>query len=84
MAKDKVMPAQEADRPPIRSSGADGLPHPHRDAQDSDEGGRPTVPKTAGAPLASESPLDSRVANRNAGRPRQASTTPRPTDKPLG
>ncbi|TPM96602.1 hypothetical protein [Mesorhizobium sp. B2-1-3A] len=83
MAKDKPMQAKQSDRPPVRSPGADGLPHPRRDAEDSDDGAKPTAPKTAGAQEASESPLDSRVANRNAGRPRQAGATPRPIDKPL-
>jgi len=78
------MPAKQSARTPVTSPGADGLPHPRRDAEDSDPGAMPTAPKTAGAKEASGSPLDSRIANRNAGRPRQAGATPRPTDKPLG
>ena len=83
MAKDKPVSAGPTATPPVRSPDAAGLPHPRRDAEDSDSGARPTAPKTAGAPVASRSPLDSRIANRNAGRPRQAGTTPRPTDEPL-
>lgn len=70
-------------KPSLKSPDADGLPHPHRDARDSDAGASPKAPKTAGAKERSTSPLDNRVANRNAGRPRQAGATPRPTDEPL-
>ena len=71
-------------QPATRSPNAGGLPHPNRDAMDSDSGARPATPKTAGgAEEQSTSPLDSKVANRNAGRKREAGTTPRPTDKPL-
>ncbi|ESZ39628.1 hypothetical protein X732_14840 [Mesorhizobium sp. L2C066B000] len=83
MAKDKPVSTNPAATPSVRSPEAAGLPHPRRDAEDSDSGAKPTAPKTAGAQQASRSPLDSRVANRNAGRPRQAGTTPRPTDEPL-
>ncbi|BCM17913.1 hypothetical protein [Mesorhizobium sp. J8] len=70
-------------KPAVNSPDPEGLPHPRRDAQNSDAGARPTAPKTAGARQPSSSPLDNRVANRNAGRRREARPTPRPTDKPL-
>ncbi|TPL12373.1 hypothetical protein FJ938_00410 [Mesorhizobium sp. B2-4-14] len=70
-------------KPAPRTPETEGLPHPGRDAQDTDAGAAPTVPKTAGAAQPDASPLDNRVANRNAGRRRQAGTTPRPTDEPL-
>lgn len=70
-------------KPSVRSPNADALPHPRRDASDTDAGAKPLTPKTAGTSRPSAPPLDNPVANRNAGRPRQASTTPRPTDKPL-
>ncbi|MEI9414987.1 hypothetical protein [Mesorhizobium sp. Cs1321R2N1] len=70
-------------KPAVRSPNAGGLPHPRRDANATDAGAKPVTPKTAGASRPSSVPLNNPVANRNAGRPRQASTTPRPTDKPL-
>ncbi|PBC06961.1 hypothetical protein [Mesorhizobium sp. WSM3859] len=76
-------PKDTSSKPAVKSPDPEGLPRPHRDAQDSDAGAAPTAPKTAGAPEPSASPLDSRVANRNAGRRREAGPTPRPTDKPL-
>lgn len=72
-----------ASKPAVHSPNAEGLPHPGRDASDTDAGAKPLTPKTAGASRPSSVPLDNPVANRNAGRPRQASTTLRPTDKPL-
>jgi hypothetical protein len=83
MAKEKPALAKQIAEPPVRSPNTDGLPHPSRDSEDSDSGARPTAPKTAGAKKAAGSPLDSRVANRNAGRRRHAGATPRPTDEPL-
>ncbi|MBZ9991174.1 hypothetical protein LB572_29190 [Mesorhizobium sp. BH1-1-5] len=74
---------KDTSKPAVKSTDPEGLPHPHRDAQDSDAGATPTAPKTAGAREPSASPLDNRVANRNAGRRPQAGPTPRPTDKPL-
>ena len=70
-------------KPSARSPNADGLPHPRRDANDTDAGAKPLTPKTAGTSQPSTAPLDNPVANRNAGRPRQTTNTPRPTDKPL-
>ncbi|TPI10978.1 hypothetical protein FJW06_21495 [Mesorhizobium sp. B4-1-3] len=74
---------KDTSKPAVKSPDPEGLPHPRRDAQNSDAGARPTTPKTAGAGQPSSSPLDNRVANRNAGRRREAGQTPRPTDKPL-
>jgi hypothetical protein len=70
-------------KPSVRPPNTDGLPHSRRDASDTDAGAKPLTPKTAGTSQPSSVPLDNPVANRNAGRPRQTSTTPRPTDKPL-
>ncbi|CDX40997.1 conserved hypothetical protein [Mesorhizobium plurifarium] len=74
---------KDTSKPAVKSPGPEGLPDPHRDAQDSDAGAAPAAPKTAGAPQPSTSPLDNPVANRNVGRRRQTGPTPRPTDKPL-
>jgi hypothetical protein len=71
-------------KPAVRTPDAEGLPHPRRDARDSDAGAKPVAPKNAGAvekPYSSQ--LGSRVADRNAGRRHEAGATPRPTDKPL-
>lgn len=70
-------------KPAVRSPNTEGLPHPRRDASDTDAVAKPPTPKTAGASRPSSVPLDNPVANRNSGRPRQAGTTPRPTGKPL-
>ncbi len=70
-------------KPAVRSPNADGLPHASRDANDTDAGAKPLTAKTAGKSRPSTAPLDNPDANRNAGQPRQAGTTPRPTDKPL-
>ncbi|MBZ9759749.1 hypothetical protein LB553_02470 [Mesorhizobium sp. CA8] len=75
--------AKDPSKPAVKTPGPEGLPHPRRDAQDSDAGARPTVPKTAGAREPATSPLDSRIANRNTGRRRETGPTPRPTDKPF-
>lgn len=74
---------KDLSKPAVKSPDPGGLPHPHRDGQDSDAGAAPTAPKTSGARETSTSPLDNPVANRNAGRRRQTGPTPRPTDKPL-
>ncbi|RWP62498.1 hypothetical protein [Mesorhizobium sp.] len=70
-------------KPAIRQANAAGLRRPRWDADDTDTGARPPTPKTAGTSKPSTAPLDNPVANRNAGRPRQKGTTPRPTEKPL-
>ncbi|MER8827708.1 hypothetical protein NKH73_06600 [Mesorhizobium sp. M0938] len=70
-------------KPVIRQADAGGLPHPRRDADNTDAGAKPPTPKTAGTSKPSTAPLDNPVANRNAGRPRQSGTTPRPSEKPL-
>ncbi|WP_165816003.1 hypothetical protein [Kumtagia ephedrae] len=44
----------------------------------------PTKAANSGGTKPRHSPLDSKVANRNAGNRREAGATPRPTDKPLG
>jgi hypothetical protein len=69
-------------KPAVQTPSSAGLPDA-RDSNATDAGATPLVPETAGTSQASTVPLDNPVANRNAGRPRQASTTPRPTDKPL-
>lgn len=43
----------------------------------------PVAPKTSGAPEPEPDTSRSPVANRNQEGPRQAGTTPRPTDKPI-
>jgi hypothetical protein len=70
-------------KPTIRQVKAGGLRHPRRDANTMDAGAIPPTPTTAGTSKPSTAPLDNPVANRNAGRPRQSGTTPRPTEKPL-
>ncbi len=45
--------------------------------------GTEPVPKTAGANVPGPDTSRSRVANRDPKGPRKASTTPRPTDKPI-
>jgi hypothetical protein len=44
----------------------------------------PVAPKTSGAPKPAPDTSKSKVANRDIEGPRKASTTPRPTGKPLG
>jgi hypothetical protein len=70
-------------KPAVQTPSSAGVPEA-MDSNATDAGPTPQVPKTAGSFQPSTAPLDNTVANRNAGRPRQASTTPRPTDKPLG
>lgn len=43
----------------------------------------PPVPKTSGGPKPQPDTSKSPVANRNTEGPRQAGTSPRPTDKPI-
>lgn len=41
------------------------------------------APKTSGAPKRGKEPLPNPIADRNTEGPREAGTTPRPTDKPI-
>jgi hypothetical protein len=80
---DTMAKENSTSKPTIRQASADGLPHPKRDADNMDAGAKPPTPKTAGTSKPPTAPLDNPVANRNAGRPRQPGTTPRPSEKPL-
>lgn len=70
--------------PPIRDSGATGVPE--RDQRDPTRGEAdqaPHAPRTSGAPERGKEPLVDAIADRNVEGPREAGATPRPTDKPI-
>jgi hypothetical protein len=58
--------------PPIRDSGATGVPE--REQRD---------PTNSEGQERGKEPLVNKIADRNAEGPREAGTTPRPTDKPI-
>lgn len=73
------------DIPAMRSPEADGLNTSEEpDALGRDRGKAPSAPKTAGAAMPGPDTSKSPIANRDLDGRRQAGTTPRPTEKPLG
>ncbi len=70
-----------ANKPPITEPEPDRLPDEAPEPNPDENDG---VPKTAGVPPDAGDTSRSRVANRDAGGPRKAGLTPRPTPSPLG
>jgi hypothetical protein len=75
---------QGKDIPGVRSAGGAGVPGAQPDNANRGRSEAPMAPKTAGAPKPAPDTSKSRVANRDVEGPRKASTTPRPTRKPIG
>ena len=70
--------------PPVRDAGAAGVPKSdHRDLINDEADQAASAPKTSGAPERVKEPLANKLADRNSEGPREAGTTPRPTDKPI-
>ncbi|WP_152529529.1 hypothetical protein [Aliihoeflea sp. 2WW] len=73
-----------ANTPPVRDTGATGVPeNDKRDLIDDEHSQAAQAPKTSGAPERGKEPLTNKLADRNTEGPREAGTTPRPTDKPI-
>ena len=69
--------------PNIRSTDPAGLPKEKRQPATDERAEAPPNPKTSGAPKPAPDTSRSPAANRDLEGPRKASTTPRPTDKPI-
>jgi hypothetical protein len=69
--------------PGVATPETGGLRHEKRDATRTDRREAPVNPKSSGAAKPGPDTSKSRVANRDTEGPRKASTTPRPTDKPI-
>jgi hypothetical protein len=68
-----------ANTPSVRDTGATGIPE--NDKRDLINDAH--APKMSGAPERGKEPLTNKLADRNTEGPREAGTTPRPTDKPI-
>jgi hypothetical protein len=78
------MPKPEnRDLPTTRTPPSGGISNEEFDRGDGKAREPPPHPKTSGAPAEKEDTSRGTAANRNREGPRQAGTTPRPTDKPI-
>ena len=69
--------------PDIRSTDPTGLPNEKQQPTTDERAETPPNPKMSGAPKPAPDTSRGPVANRDPEGPRKASTTPRPTDKPV-
>jgi hypothetical protein len=69
---------------PVRSARSAGLPEPKPGSPGRSPSRSTKTPSTAGAPKPAADTSKSRLANRDVEGPGKASTTPRPTEKPIG
>lgn len=70
--------------PPVRDAGAAGVPESdQRDLVNDEADQAASALKTSGAPERGKEPLTNKLTDRNSEGPREAGTTPRPTDKPI-